>query len=220
MEKILKNITFANMRSCGKSSLARLLAEKLKTSILNFDTERDSEHYNTIHTINIKPNKSITRDNRGLILSDETVEQIISSKSGYLICDLGGYFDKRVIEIESDYYIIPSFHDYESMRESMRTANYILKYQPRAKIIFILNGAFIRNADDKEKYIANWQEQIDINGLSRFLNLYLPYSKLMTKLVDEEVTRDKAKTKDGAKIRYDNIDNLINQIVEHIGKGD
>lgn len=122
-------ITTANFRSGGKSSIARLLAEKLNTTILNFDKKRDSEAYNVVSTINIPENKSIERKEDCLILRDKTTEQTIKTKSNYLICDLGGYFDERLVDLKSDFYIIPSFDDYESISESMRTAHYILKTQ-------------------------------------------------------------------------------------------
>ena len=79
-------ITTANFRSGGKSSIARLLAEKLNTTILNFDKKRDSEAYNVVSTINIPENKSIERKEDCLILRDKTTEQTIKTKSNYLIC--------------------------------------------------------------------------------------------------------------------------------------
>ena len=80
-------ITTANFRSGGKSSIARLLAEKLNTTILNFDKKRDSEAYNVVSTINIPENKSITRKEDCLILRDKTTEQTIKTKSNYLMKD-------------------------------------------------------------------------------------------------------------------------------------
>ena len=146
-------ITTANFRSGGKSSIARLLAEKLNTTILNFDKKRDSEAYNVVSTINIPENKSIERKEDCLILRDKTTEQTIKTKSNYLICDLGGYFDERLVDLKSDFYIIPSFDDYESISESMRTAHYILKNNIKAKIIFVLNGAFIVDKTTKDEKI-------------------------------------------------------------------
>ncbi|WP_131798653.1 hypothetical protein, partial [Arcobacter porcinus] len=118
----MKLITLANLRSGGKSSIARLLAEKLNSAILNFDKKRDSESYNAISTINIPEDKTLERREDCLILKDKTAEQSIKTKSDYLICDLGGYFDERLLDLKSDFYIIPSFDDYESISESMRTA--------------------------------------------------------------------------------------------------
>lgn len=175
-------ISFANFRSGGKSSAARVLAEKIKASILNFDTERDAEHYNAINTINIQKNKSITRNQKELILSDDLTSQIISSNSGFLICDLGGYFDPRVNELKSDYYILPTFTDYESMRETLRTAKYILKEQPRVNIIFVLNFAFLTTKKDKEKAIFDFNEQLEINMLDQYKTIIMPRSNLFQNL--------------------------------------
>ncbi|SKB79845.1 hypothetical protein [Malaciobacter marinus] len=178
-------ITFANFRSGGKSSAARLLAERTKSSILNFDTERDAEHYNAVNTINIQKNKTITRNEKELILSDEQTEQTISSKSGFLICDLGGYFDPRVNELESDFYILPSFTDYESIRETLRTAKYILKELPRAKIIFILNFAFLTTSKEREKAAKDFEEQLEINMLDQYKTILMPRSNIFAKLVND-----------------------------------
>ena len=150
-------ITTANFRSGGKSSIARLLAEILNTTILNFDKKRDSEAYNVVSTINIPENKSIIRNDNSLILRDKITEQTIRTKSNFLICDLGGYFDERLVDLKSDFYIIPSFDDYESISESMRTAHYILKNHIQAKIIFILNGAFIVDKTTKDEKIKEFK---------------------------------------------------------------
>lgn len=40
----MKLITLANLRSGGKSSIARLLAEKLNSTILNFDKKEIAKH--------------------------------------------------------------------------------------------------------------------------------------------------------------------------------
>ena len=96
-------ITTANFRSGGKSSIARLLAEILNTTILNFDKKRDSEAYNVVSTINIPENKSIIRNDNSLILRDKITEQTIRTKSNFLICDLGGYFDERLVDLKSDF---------------------------------------------------------------------------------------------------------------------
>ncbi|WP_066347614.1 hypothetical protein [Aliarcobacter cryaerophilus] len=188
-------ITTANFRSSGKSSIARLLAEKLNTTILNFDKKRDSEAYNVVSTINIPENKSIARKEDCLILRDKTTEQTIKTKSNYLICDLGGYFDERLVDLKSDFYIIPSFDDYESISESMRTAHYILKNNIKAKIIFVLNGAFIVDKTTKDEKIKEFQEHIEVNGFNRFTTLFLPKTALMRKLVDENTKKDDLKNK-------------------------
>ena len=209
-------ITTANFRSGGKSSIARLLAEKLNTTILNFDKKRDSEAYNVVSTINIPENKSIERKEDCLILRDKTTEQTIKTKSNYLICDLGGYFDERLVDLKSDFYIIPSFDDYESISESMRTAHYILKNNIKAKIIFILNGAFIVDKTTRDDKIKEFQEHIEVNGFVRFPTLFLPKTTLMRKLVDENSKKDDIKGKFEQNIKYKNVDKLIDELVDLI----
>lgn len=209
-------ITTANFRSGGKSSIARLLAEKLNTTILNFDKKRDSEAYNVVSTINIPENKSIERKEDCLILRNKTTEQTIKTKSNYLICDLGGYFDERLVDLKSDFYIIPSFDDYESISESMRTAHYILKNHIQAKIIFILNGAFIVDKTTKDEKIKEFKEHIEVNGFVRFPTLFLPKTTLMRKLVDENSKKDDIKGKFEQNIKYKNVDKLIDELVDLI----
>ncbi|MCG3704362.1 hypothetical protein L5F68_08450 [Aliarcobacter butzleri] len=206
-------ITIANLRSGGKSSIARLLSEKLNVTILNFDTERNSELYNAVPTINIPKNKSIVREDEALVLRDKTSEQTIKSKSNYLICDLGGYYDERLIDLKSDFYIIPSFDDYESMKETMRTAHLILKSNLKAKIIFVLNGAFIADKITKEEKIKDFQEHIEVNGFNRFTTLFLPKTGLMRKLVDENTKKDDLKGKFEQNIKYKNVDKFINELI-------
>ena len=206
-------ITTANFRSGGKSSIARLLAEKLNTTILNFDKKRDSEAYNVVSTINIPENKSIERKEDCLILRNKTTEQTIKTKSNYLICDLGGYFDERLVDLKSDFYIIPSFDDYESISESMRTAHYILKNNIKAKIIFVLNGAFIVDKTTKDEKIKEFQEHIEVNGFNRFTTLFLPKTALMRKLVDENTKKDDLKNKFEQNIKYKNVDKFVDELV-------
>ncbi|TLT05271.1 MULTISPECIES: hypothetical protein [Aliarcobacter] len=209
-------ITTANFRSGGKSSIARLLAEILNTTILNFDKKRDSEAYNVVSTINIPENKSIIRNDDSLILRDKITEQTIRTKSNFLICDLGGYFDERLVDLKSDFYIIPSFDDYESISESMRTAHYILKNHIQAKIIFILNGAFIVDKTTKDEKIKEFKEHIEVNGFVRFPTLFLPKTTLMRKLVDENSKKDDIKGKFEQNIKYKNVDKLIDELVDLI----
>ena len=209
-------ITTANFRSGGKSSIARLLAEILNTTILNSDKKRDSEAYNVVSTINIPENKSIIRNDDSLILRDKITEQTIRTKSNFLICDLGGYFDERLVDLKSDFYIIPSFDDYESISESMRTAHYILKNHIQAKIIFILNGAFIVDKTTKDEKIKEFKEHIEVNGFVRFPTLFLPKTTLMRKLVDENSKKDDIKGKFEQNIKYKNVDKLIDELVDLI----
>ena len=209
----MKLITLANLRSGGKSSIARLLAEKLNSTILNFDKKRDSEAYNAISTINIPENKTIQREENSLILRDSKTEQTITTKSDYLICDLGGYFDERLIDLKSDFYIIPSFDDYESISESMRTAHLILKSNIKAKIIFVLNGAFITDKNIREEKIKEFNEHIEVNGFIRFPLLYLPKTNLMRRLVDEAAKQKELKNKFEQEIKYVNIDKFLEELI-------
>ena len=209
-------ITKAKIRSNGKNSITRLLAEILNTTILNFDKKRDSEAYNVVSTINIPENKSIIRNDDSLILRDKITEQTIRTKSNFLICDLGGYFDERLVDLKSDFYIIPSFDDYESISESMRTAHYILKNHIQAKIIFILNGAFIVDKTTKDEKIKEFKEHIEVNGFVRFPTLFLPKTTLMRKLVDENSKKDDIKGKFEQNIKYKNVDKLIDELVDLI----
>lgn len=209
----MKLITLANLRSGGKSSIARLLAEKLNSTILNFDKKRDSEAYNAISTINIPENKTIQREENSLILRDSKTEQTITTKSDYLICDLGGYFDERLLDLKSDFYIIPSFDDYESISESMRTAHLILKSNIKAKIIFVLNGAFITDKNIREEKIKEFNEHIEVNGFIRFPLLYLPKTNLMRRLVDEAAKQKELKNKFEQEIKYVNIDKFLEELI-------
>ncbi|MDY0179799.1 hypothetical protein [Aliarcobacter skirrowii] len=211
----MKLITLANLRSGGKSSIARLLAEKLNSTILNFDKKRDSEAYNAISTINIPENKTIQREENSLILRDSKTEQTITTKSDYLICDLGGYFDERLLDLKSDFYIIPSFDDYESISESMRTAHLILKSNIKAKIIFVLNGAFITDKTVREEKIKEFNEHIEVNGFNRFPLLYLPKTNLMRRLVDEAAKQKELKNKFEQEIKYINIDKFLDELITY-----
>jgi hypothetical protein len=211
-------VTFANFRSGGKSSLARMLGEQINSSILNFDTERDAEHYNAVNTINIRPGKDISRTEKELILSDDKIEQSISSKSDFLICDLGGYFDPRVTKIKSDFYILPSFDDYESIRETIRTAKYILKHEPRAKIIFVLNQAFLNNKKEKEAALHNFEEQLEINMLDQYKLLIMPKTNLCKKLVNDlKKEEDLIKENKSLEYSYRSIKKFTLDLANEIG---
>ena len=122
-------------------------------------------------------------------------------------------FDKRLVDLKSDFYIIPSFDDYESISESMRTAHYILKNNIKAKIIFVLNGAFIVDKTTKDEKIKEFQEHIEVNGFNRFPTLFLPKTALMRKLVDENTKKDDLKNKFEQNIKYKNVDKFVDELV-------
>lgn len=98
----------------------------------------------------------------------------------------------------------------------MRTAHYILKNHIQAKIIFILNGAFIVDKTTKDEKIKEFKEHIEVNGFVRFPTLFLPKTTLMRKLVDENSKKDDIKGKFEQNIKYKNVDKLIDELVDLI----
>jgi hypothetical protein len=184
MEK-LDIISLTNFVRGGKSSIARLLAEKLGTNILNFDPKRDSEYYNAIKTTNIPENSKIKKTSDSLIIDTEDAEMTIKSKSNYLICDFGGRFDERIKDFESDIYIIPMMDDFESITESIKATKYILKYRPDAKIIHVLNMVQCFDKEEKEFFRLGYKKNIDSNNLQNIKSIEMPRSKLLKKMVND-----------------------------------
>lgn len=185
--KNLKVVSFVNFVRGGKSSLARLMAEKLETSILNFDPKRDSEFYNAVKTVNIPENSKITKREGSIEL--ETDENIISiaSKSGLFVCDFGGRFDERIKEFESDLYILPTMDDFESISETVKATKYILKHNPQAKIIHVLNMAMCSNKAQREDFKHGYKAIIERNGLIDIPHLEMPKSTLFKKMVNHGI---------------------------------
>ena len=182
MEK-LRIISIVNFVRGGKSSISRLLAEKLNTSILNFDPQRDSEFYNAVPTNNIPHNSKIKRHKDKLEV--ETPKQIIeiSSSSNMFICDFGGRFDERIKDFESDLYIIPTMDDFESICETIKATKYILKHNPNAKIIHILNMAMCVTQKEKIDFEKGYTENMTQNNIN-LPYLIMPRSNLLKKMIN------------------------------------
>ena len=210
-----KIISFTNWKSGGKSSIARLLGEEFNTSILNFDKKRDSTYYNAITTINVDENKKVKRKDDYLELSYKTTEERVTAKE-YLICDLGGYFDERIIDLESDIYIIPSFDDFESISETMKSAKFIKNHFEDAEIIFILNGAFIHDKKLKKEKLEEFEEHKEVNGFKNYKTLYLPHTKLMRKLVDEASKKNELKGRFEQQVKYKKVDEFMKDLIKEI----
>lgn len=182
MEK-LRILSIVNFVRGGKSSISRLLAEKLNTSILNFDPQRDSEFYNAVPTNNIPHNSKIKRHTDKLEV--ETPKQIIeiSSSSNMFICDFGGRFDERIKDFESDLYIIPTMDDFESICETVKATKYILKHNPNAKIIHILNMAMCVTQKEKIDFEKGYTENMTQNNIN-LPYLIMPRSNLLKKMIN------------------------------------
>lgn len=182
MEK-LRILSIVNFVRGGKSSISRLLAEKLNTSILNFDPQRDSEFYNAVPTNNIPHNSKIKRHKDKLEV--ETPKQIIeiSSSSNMFICDFGGRFDERIKDFESDLYIIPTMDDFESICETVKATKYILKHNPNAKIIHILNMAMCVTQKEKIDFEKGYTENMTQNNIN-LPYLIMPRSNLLKKMIN------------------------------------
>lgn len=179
----LRIISIVNFVRGGKSSISRLLAEKLNTSILNFDPQRDSEFYNAVPTNNIPHNSKIKRlDDK---LEIDTPKQVIeiSSSSNMFICDFGGRFDERIKDFESDLYIIPTMDDFESICETVKATKYILKHNPNAKIIHILNMAMCITPKEKNDFIKGYTENMTHNKIN-LPYLIMPRSNLLKKMIN------------------------------------
>lgn len=185
----LRILSIVNFVRGGKSSISRLLAEKLNTSILNFDPQRDSEFYNAVSTNNIPHNSKIKRLNDKLEI--DTPKQVIeiSSSSNMFICDFGGRFDERIKDFESDLYIIPTMDDFESICETAKATKYILKYNPNAKIIHILNMAMCITQKEKNDFIKGYIENMTQNQIN-LPYLIMPRSNLLKKMINAGKTTD------------------------------
>lgn len=179
----LRILSIVNFVRGGKSSISRLLAEKLNTSILNFDPQRDSEFYNAVPTNNIPHNSKIKRHTNKLEI--ETPKQIIeiSSSSNMFICDFGGRFDERIKDFESDLYIIPTMDDFESICETVKATKYILKHNPNAKIIHILNMAMCITQKEKIDFEKGYTENMTQNNIN-LPYLIMPRSNLLKKMIN------------------------------------
>lgn len=186
-KKALKVVSLVNFVRGGKSSISRLLAERLETTILNFDPKRDSEYYNAVKTINIPENSTIKKTDASVEV--ETDEDIlsISSKSNFFVCDFGGRFDERLKDFESDVYVLPTMDDFESISETIKATKYILKHNPEAKILHVLNMAQCFNAEEKNDFRNGYKALLSTNNLDYIKNIEMPRSKLIKKIVNEGI---------------------------------
>lgn len=218
--KGMRIISVVNFVRGGKSSIARLLAEKLGTTILNFDPKRDGKFYNAITTTNIPEGSTIHRGTDELEI--ETNEEIIKlkSKSKMFICDFGGRFDERINDFPSDVYIIPMMNDFESISESVRATIYITSENPKAKIIHVLNMVMSCDSKkDKETFIDDYKYIMKRNKVDGVKHLIMPKSKLLKRLVDEKLKRNdvignNAFLEKGA---YKNIVKFVDELVDELG---
>lgn len=218
--KELKIISLVNFVRGGKSSISRLLAEKLSTTILNFDPKRDSEIYNVIKTTNIPEDSKITKKTNCLKIETDINIIEISSKSNFFICDFGGRFDERIKEFESNLYIMPTMDDYESINETIKATKYILKYNQNAKIIHILNMAMCYDKVEKEEFVKGYKSNIEINNLTHIKYLEMPRSKLLKKIINDglkgsDIMGDSLFLKKGA---YKNINKFIDKLIKLINE--
>jgi hypothetical protein len=216
----MKIVSIVNFVRGGKSSIARLLAEKLDTSILNFDPKRDAHFYNAVKTMNIPDNAKITR--AGEQIKIETDEDIIniSSKSNMFVCDFGGRFDERINEFESDIYIMPTMDDFESISETIKATKYILKGNPNAKILHVLNMAMCINKKERKDFVSDYQELIVNNKLRDIPFIQMPRSKLIKRLVNDCLKKSDiiGDSKFLALGSYKGINNFTDTLVEIIKK--
>jgi hypothetical protein len=214
----MKLISIVNFVRGGKSSIARLLAEKLGTTILNFDPKRDSEFYNAIKTTNIPEDATIKRKSANLEVETQTEIIEISSTSNFFICDFGGRFDDRINEFHSDLYILPTMDDYESISETLRATKYILKNNPKAKIIHILNMAMCSSKAEKDDFKEGYFSNLKDNALEHIISLEMPRSKLLKKLVNDGVKGSQVVDKNDNVIKYRSINRFTDDLIALIEK--
>jgi len=219
MEK-LNVISLTNFVRGGKSSTARLLAEKIGTYILNLDPKRDSEAYNAVKTVNIPEKSTISRTTNKINIDTQEGELSLSSKSNFVICDFGGRFDDRIKEFDSDIYLIPTMDDYESISETIKATKYILKYNPDAKIIHILNMAQCFDKSEKEDFRNGYTQLMKTNKLLDIPTIEMPRSKLLKKIINSGVKSQDifSKNKALAKGGYKAIGQFTESLIELIKK--
>ncbi len=216
--KPIKLISVVNFIRGGKSSTARILAEKLNTTILNFDPKRDSAFYNAVKTTNIAEQSTVKKNKNNLVIETEDEVFEISSTSNLFVCDFGGRFDERINEFESDIYIIPTMKDFESINETMRATKYILKSNPNAKIIHILNMAMCTNKNDKIAFREGFELNIQANKLKNIISLEMPRSNLFEKLVNNGIKGSEVKDKNDNVINYPSVNKFTNELIKLIEK--
>ena len=183
----MKIISLVNFVRGGKSSIARLLAENLGTSILNFDPRRNGEFYNAVKTTNIPELSTVTRKANSLEIDTQDETMIITSKRDFLICDFGGRFDERINDFESDIYIFPMTDDFESINETIRATKYVLSSNPTANIIHVLNMVMCSDKKERVDFEEEYKELMILNKLKNIDYVIMPRSKLIKKLVNDKM---------------------------------
>ena len=216
----MKIISIVNFVRGGKSSIARLLAEKSNTSILNFDPKRNGEFYNAVKTNNIPEDAKITRYSDSIEIEADTEIMVLKSNSNMFICDFGGRFDERINEFKSDVYIIPMMDDFESISESIRATKFILSSNPKANILHVLNMVMCSDKEEKLDFEKGYKELMLSNNLSHIEYIKMPRSKLVKKLVNEKLKKHdiQGTSKFLEKGAYKNINKFIDKLVEYINK--
>jgi len=213
-------ISIVNFVRGGKSSIARLLAEKANTSILNFDPKRNGEFYNAVKTNNIPEDAKITRNKNSIEIEADTEIMTLKSSSNMFICDFGGRFDERINEFKSDIYIVPFMDDFESISESIRATKYILSGNPQANIIHILNMAMCSDRGERKDFEDGYISLMNTNSLSHIEYIKMPRSKLVKKLINEKLKKkDIQGTSKFLELgAYKNINKFIEKLVYTINK--
>jgi len=214
----MKVISIVNFVRGGKSSIARLLAEKANTSILNFDPKRNGEFYNAVKTNNIPEDAKITRHRDCIEIEADTEIMTLKSSSNMFICDFGGRFDERINEFKSDIYIIPMMDDFESISESIKATKYIYSGNPKAQILHILNMVMCSDREEKIAFEEAYKNLMDLSNLSHIEYIKMPRSKLIKKLVNEKLRkRDiQGNSKFLEKGAYKNINKFVDKLMKYI----
>lgn len=211
-------ISIVNFVRGGKSSIARLLAEKANTSILNFDTKRNGEFYNAVKTNNIPDDAKITRNKDSIEIETDTEIMTLKSSSNMFICDFGGRFDERINEFKSDMYIVPMMDDFESISESIRATKYILNGNPQAKILHVLNLVMCSDKEEKADFEDAYLKLMVSNSLSHIEYIKMPRSKLIKKLINEKLKKQdiQGTSKFLEKGAYKNINKFLDRLMNSI----
>lgn len=211
-------ISIVNFVRGGKSSIARLLAEKANTSILNFDTKRNGEFYNAVKTNNIPDDAKITRNKDSIEIETDTEIMTLKSSSDMFICDFGGRFDERINEFKSDMYIVPMMDDFESISESIRATKYILNGNPQAKILHVLNMVMCSDKEEKADFEDAYLKLMVSNSLSHIEYIKMPRSKLIKKLINEKLKKQdiQGTSKFLEKGAYKNINKFLDRLMNSI----
>lgn len=183
----MKKVALTNFVRGGKSSICRLVGMNNNTTVLNFDSYRNAEHYNEgiVRTHNI-PEHSIVKYNPDSICINDN----INIKGDCILLDFGGRFDERISETNVDTFVIPFFNDYESIAESVKATNYILKHYPNVEVIHVLNQGMCDNKKEKQEFLNDYLDIMKTNEIN-VPYLEMPKSKLLKRIVNEGTTKDK-----------------------------